>query len=543
MNKNFEFQSPETTSEILEFISQSLKELKLSSKEAVRAELMCEEALVKLIEHGDFTKEKFISVNVKKFLGDVSVDLRVPGSEFDFYINAGISFSDDDDSGAIRDLVLRAFSNQIKYKYARNHNSVRITALRSQYSNLYRMSAALILAVIASFVMKNFMSEEITAMINRNIIEPVHSLLLNGLKMCTIPIMFFSIISCFSQTAGGNLSGMKRAGGKMFLLSMFNSIIAVFIGVTVVLMFDVGKGMNLTAIASPSVSAAQNVSLSFGDMIKNFIPDNFLKPFLEGNMLQLVVLAILVGTAIGASGSKIIVSVFDEVNKLFAKIMEIFLHLMPLLVFCSITSMFISTGAKTLFLLLGILLAFAASNLLIWFTYYLMIIFIARLNPGTMFKKSLSSIINAAATCSTAAAIPDEMKTAQKLGISEKIYSFLVPLGTLICKNTLCLILSILTISIANCYGIELTLSQIFLIGIYSIFLPMAMPGIPGILLIAMSSLLALAGCPMDGLSVVAVVDPLADMACTVSTVMLVLVSTLIVAKSENQIDIEKYNS
>ena len=542
MNKKFEFQSPETTSEILEFISQSLKELKLSSKEAVRAELMCEEALVKLIEHGDFTREKFISVGVKKFLGDVSVNLSVPGSQFDFYINAGISFSDDD-SGAIRDLVLRAFSNQIKYKYARNHNSVRITALRSQYSNLYRMSAALILAVIASFVMKNFMSEEITAMIGRNILGPVHNLLLNCLKMCAIPIVFFSIISCFSQTTGGNLSEMKRAGGKMFLLSMFNNIIAVFIGIAVVLMFDVGKGMNLTAFSNPSLSAAQNASFSLGDMIEGFMPDNFLKPFLEGNMLQLVVLAILFGMAMGAIGSKIVVSVFDEINRIFAKIMELFLHLIPLLVFCSITSMFISTGAKTLFLLLGILLAFAASCILIWVTYYLMIIFIARLNPGTMFKKSLSSIINAAATCSSAAAIPDEMKTSQKLGISEKIYSFLVPLGTLICKNTLCLILSILTLSIANCYGIELTLSQIFLIGIYSIFLPMAMPGIPGILLIAMSSLLALAGCPMDGLSVVAVVDPLADMASTVSTVMLVLVSTLIVAKSENQIDIEKYNS
>ncbi|MBR6900686.1 MAG: cation:dicarboxylase symporter family transporter [Synergistaceae bacterium] len=478
MNKNFEFQSPETTSEILEFISQSLKELKLSSKEAVRAELMCEEALVKLIEHGDFTKEKFISVNVKKFLGDVSVDLRVPGKEFEFYINAGISFSDDD-SGAIRDLVLRSFSNQIKYKYARNHNSVRITALRSQYSNLYRMLAALILVVIASFVMKNFMSEEITAMIGRNILGPVHNLLLNCLKMCAIPIVFFSIISCFSQTTGGNLSEMKRAGGKMFLLSMFNNIIAVFIGIAVVLIFDVGKGINLTALSNSSVSAAQNASFSLGDTIEGFMPDNFLKPFFYGNMLQLMVLVILFGIAMGAIGSKIIVSVFDEINRIFAKIMELFLHLIPLLVFCSITSMFISTGAKTF----------------------------------------------------------------QKLGISEKMYSFLVPLGTITCKNCFCLFLSILTLSIANSYGIEVKLSQIFLIGFYSIFLPIAMPGIPGIGLISMSSLLVLAGCPMDGLSVVAVVDPFTDIAHTTSMVMFVLISTLIVAKSENQIDIGKYNS
>ena len=550
MLKKFEFQDKNSLPEILKFVSTGLKELKLNSKEAVRSELMCEEALVKLIKHGDFSKNKFISVNIKKFLGDVSVELKVPGNEFDFYIDGGLSFSEEDDDNdaveAVRNLLLRSFSDKIKYKHQRNFNTVKITAFHSQYSALYQVFSALILAIITGFSLKNFASEEFSAMINSNFLEPLYSLLLNGLKMCAIPIMFFSIVSCFSQTGGGtDLSRMKRAGGKMLFYAIFADIIAICIGISIVLLFDIEKGINLTAISSSSSSsaAAQNVSLSTGDIIKGFIPDNFLKPFFEGNMLQLMILAVLVGIAAGASNSKIIASAFDEINKIFMKIIAIFLRFMPLLVFCSITSMFISTGAKTLLLVLGILLAFIISDMLVFVTYYLMIAFIARLNPAVMFKKSVSLMITAFTTCSSTAAIPDGMKTAERLGISEKMYSLLIPLGTLICKNGLCLSLSVLTLSTANMYGIEVSLTKIFLIIFYSILLPLAMPGTPGVGLIALSSLFVLTGCPLDGLSFAVVIYPIRDMFSTTTIVVDTAVSTLIVAKSENQLDIEKYNS
>ena len=550
--KKFEVKNPEALHEILpeilKFINLRLTELKLNSKEAVRAELMCEEALIKLLEQGDFTKKKFILVNVKKFLGDVSIDLSVPGSEFDFYIDAGISFpnydaEDDYAVNVIRNLVLRSFSSNIKYKHQWNYNNVRITAFRSPYSSLYQMLTALILAVITGFAMKNFVPEEITAMINGNFFEPFRSVLLNGLKMCAIPIMFFSIVSCFSQIGGGtDLSKMKRAGGKMFFHLISSDVIATCIGVFVVLTLGTGKGMNLTAFSSSS-STTQNVSLSIGDTIRGFMPDNFLKPFFEANMIQLVILAILIGTAINTAGSKIIVSVFDEINKIFMKIMELFLRFMPLLVFLSITSMFLSTGVKTLLLIIEILFAIAITDVLIWIIYYVMIAFVARLNPSITFKKSFSSIITAMTTCSCAASIPEEMKASQKLGISEKISSFLISLGTLIGKNAFCVFLAVITLSVANMYGIEITLSKIFWVSFYSLVLPIAMPSMPGAGIIALSSIFVLVGCPLEGLAVVMCVESFTDMFHTATEVMSILVSTLIVAKSENQFDIEKYKS
>ncbi len=555
MQKKFEVKNEKTLPEILEFISQSLKEMKLNSKEAMHSELICEEALMKLIKNGDFSKRKFIIVNVRKFLGNVSINLQVPGNEFALQLDAGLPFSlsvndvnDDDEDGEgvseiIRNLILRSFNNQIKYKHAGNYNIVKITAFRSSYSNLYRIMAALILAVAAGIVMKNFMPEEIAFMINGKFLVPVRTIFLNAFKMCAIPIMFFSMVSCFTQTGGGNLSQIKRAGGKMFSYAMINNIIAVILAFFIVYIFNIGKGITLTASSSSIPSQPVQNSFSIESMMTNLMPSNFIKPFFEGNMLQLIVLAILVGIAAGLAGSKIISSAFNEINKIFMKIMELFLRFMPLLVFCSITSMFLTTGTKTLFLVLEIILTYSAALVLIFFMQYLMVAFISRLNPGIMLKKALPLTITALTTCSSVASIPEGMKTAQKLGIAQKIHSFLIPLGAVVCRSTFCAFICLVTLAIANMYGIDMTSSQLFLVGLYSIILPIIIPGIPGVDIIAVSSILVSIEVPIDGIGIVAAISSIADPLSTALTVISILALTLVIAKSENMLDVEKYYS
>lgn len=141
------------------------------------------------------------------------------------------------------------------------------------------------------------------------------------------------------------------------------------------------------------------------------------------------------------------------------------------------------------------------------------------------------------------ASMPAGMESAKKLGISEKMYSFLIPLGTLTSRNAIGMFVYIITLVTANMYGIEITLSKMFLIGIYSIILPIVIPAIPGAFIIICSSLFVSAGCPLDGLALIVAVDSIIDMFATTSTTMSTLLSTLIVAKSENQFDIEKYKS
>ena len=129
--------SNEALGQAMAFIHDNLADLKLNTKDINRAELACEESLLRMLDHSDFTKRKTFSVRVRKFLGDVFIDLTVPGSEFDFIGSVEIPSALDDDevppdtAAAIQGLILRSFSQNIAYKNSRNVNIVRIKALTS----------------------------------------------------------------------------------------------------------------------------------------------------------------------------------------------------------------------------------------------------------------------------------------------------------------------------------------------------------------------------------------------------------------------------
>ena len=164
MTKRFEFKDIKDLKQVLEFISNRFKKLRLDAKEASRAELVCEESLIKLIGRAAVTSSIFIYVNVRKFLGDVRVELKVPGDEISNF-NQELSFEFEDDElknaeDAIRDIILRSFSSNISYKHRGKFNHVRITAMRSPYSEAYRILASLVLAVLTGLIIRNFMTPE-----------------------------------------------------------------------------------------------------------------------------------------------------------------------------------------------------------------------------------------------------------------------------------------------------------------------------------------------------------------------------------------------
>ena len=308
---------------------------------------MCEEALVKLIENGDFTEKNFVSVNVKKFLGDVSIELKVPGSEFNFYLDAGISFSEDGDEDnveGIRNLVLRSFEDRIKYTHSRNFNKVKINVARSQYFKLYQVIDSVALAVITGVLMKIVLPKEICDIVNENVFNVIRGLFLNGLKMCSVPVVFFFIVSCFAQSS--NTSQMKRMGVKLFSIFVFWQYCVVLIAPSLVWIFGTGKGANLAATGTSE--AVQALPLYFSTTVLNFMTDNLVKPFFEGNMIQLITFGILIGIGANAVEAKHIILSIEEYKNLFMKIVGYFLQITPLVIFCSIASTIITAGTKTI---------------------------------------------------------------------------------------------------------------------------------------------------------------------------------------------------
>ena len=305
MQKNFVVSasvSNEALGQAMAFIHDNLAALKLNTKDINRAELACEESLLRMLNHSDFTKRKTFSVRVRKFLGDVFIDLTVPGSEFDFIGSVEIpSVLDDDDvspdiAAVIQSLILRTFSQSISYRNSRSVNIVRIKALTSNYAVLFRTLAAVFIAVIAGIVMKMLVPENVCMFVNDNVFASVRTIFMNGLKMCAVPIVFCSIAASASDV--GSLSGLKRTGTRLMSWFLIMHVIAVIVGIGLVMLFGTGKGAGLQAAAS---TASERASISIMDTIIHLMPENIVRPFLESNMLQLILAAFLAGTAVDRS--------------------------------------------------------------------------------------------------------------------------------------------------------------------------------------------------------------------------------------------------
>ncbi|MBQ3398710.1 MAG: dicarboxylate/amino acid:cation symporter [Synergistaceae bacterium] len=535
------FQADEL-SKALEYTSSCLEEMKLSAKDRVRSELMCEEALVSLMNHADFTKRSTFSVNVRKFFGDVVIDFAVPGEEFEFSGGTGIqSLKDDDDLQesyeAIRNIVLRSFSGNIRYKHSGNLNTVRIKAVRSNYSGLYKTLAALFLAVVAGVILRNFAPTNVSIFVNNNILDPIRTVFLNGLKMCAVPIVFFSVVSCIADMGG--LSGMKKTGGRLFRYFAASQILGLTVGLCLMYIFRPGEGVNIPVTSGETV---QTQSLSFIGMLTNLVAGNVIRPFLDGDMLQIMVLAFFVGLAISLTDAKILRKVSSELNVVFMKITEIFLYLTPLVMFCSAASMIITAGAGTLVSAAGITLTLIFGHVVILVLLCMAVKFRANLNPFMMLRKSAPMLATAFSTCSSIAAIPDSMKCSDAMGISPSLYSFSVPVGVSVSKITTPLFYAVTVLSAANLYGVNITPSAIIQLSVTILLLAVTTPSMPGGGVISLSVLLSQAGCPLEFVGIALSLEMIIDFTATMTICQGNLVCTLLAAADDNLLDREKYN-
>lgn len=546
MQKNFLVDSGSTDtalSQSLEYIHENLAALNLNHKDINRAELMCEESLVSLLQHSDFTKVQAFTVNVSKFFGNVNIKLTGPGQEFAFTVGFGdVMPLDGDDisleaAETIRNIILRSFSQNLSYRHSGNYNTIKILAVRSSYSGLYAVLGALVCAVICGLLMRAFVPESVYMFVNDNLFVSVRNVFLNGLKLCAVPVVFFSIASCMSDSGG--LSSLRHIGGKVLGCFLMTQVISLVIAFGLMLAFRVGDGTGLTVPLSVNAQAA---SISLLYTFVNVIPSDIVRPFFDGNMLQLIALALILGVSAGLSGAKSLTHIFTELNATFTKTMSIFLKIIPLVVFCSIASMILTTGMQTLLSVLGVTLTIAAGDILLFVLYWLMAKFLAHLNPAVMYKKSLPALVTAASTCSSTASLPDAMKCAKNMGIPSYVYSFTLPLGITISRNIAVIYVAVGVMFTANIYGRVLMFWDMAFLGISTLIIVLGASNVAGGAAVVMSVILLQMGLPVETVPLFIIIDVVNDMLDTATACMGPIATALVVSASEGILDMKEYN-
>jgi len=528
----------------LTHIEQILGGYGLKRRDVIKKMLAAEEVMTVLLDHGK--KARDIRLSIRRLLGDITIEISVAGEEFPFEqsLHFGVDL-DTEELGAdaeltIRNTILRSVVEDLKYRHRSGMNSVRITVVKNRRAMLYKTLGAMALAILLGSFLRILAPAELHSALNENILVPIKTMFMNALKMVVAPVVFFSIVSCVGQF--GDLTEMGKIGGRVIGLYVVTTVIATAVGVGVFFLFRPGNPASLAA-AGAEAYTAQQMDISLIDTLVGIVPGNFIKPFLEADMLQLIFLAVLCGIAVGMIGkySRLLSDLFTAFNDLFLKITVLLVRFMPLAAFCSILSMMLQTGAQTLLSILSIFAVFLLGLAVMMAAYCLMMLLISRLNPVPFLKKYASTMLQVFSVASSNAALPLNIDACKKLGISPKVYSLSLPLGATINMDGTCIYLSVVALSLARIYGVEIPPAALLSVVVSIIVLSIGAPGVPGSGLICLSVLLTQLGVPVEAVGLVMGIDPLVGMLRCMSNCLGDVAVSCMVAKQESILDMDTY--
>lgn len=363
---------------------------------------------------------------------------------------------------------------------------------------------ALVLAIAAGLLLQKH------AQFAETYIKPFGTIFLNLLKFIVVPIVLFSIMCGIISMR--DIKKVGAIGLKTVVYYMCTTAFAITIGLIGGNLF---KKM-FPVIATTDLSYQVGEKTSLMDTIVNIFPSNFISPMAEANMLQVIVMALLIGFAIilvGEEKNTRIITACNDLNDVFMKCMEMILKLSPIGVFCLLCPVVAANGATIIGSLAMVLLAAYVCYIVHAVVVYSFAVKkIGGISPLTFFKEMLPAIMFAFSSASSVGTLPINMECTEKLGTSREIASFILPLGATINMDGTAIYQGVCAIFIASCYGIHLTLPQMLTIIFTATLASIGTAGVPGAGMVMLAMVLTSVGLPVDGIALVAGVDRIFDM-------------------------------
>ena len=342
-----------------------------------------------------------------------------------------------------------------------------------------------------------------------NFIKPFGTIFLNLVKFIVVPIVLFSIMCGIISMK--DIRKVGSIGLKTVVFYLCTTAFAVTIGLIGGNLF---KGL-FPVIATTDLAYEAKEATSFMDTLVNIFPSNFFKPLVEANMLQVIVMAVLMGFSIILVGEKNarVVSAFNDLNDIFMKCMELILKLSPIGVFCLLCPIIATNGTAIIGSLAMVLLtAYICYVFHAVLVYSLSVRAMGGMSPAKFFKGMMPAIIFAFSSASSVGTLPINLDCTQKLGAKREVASFVLPLGATINMDGTAIYQGVCAIFIAACYGIQLTLPQMLTIVLTATLASIGTAGVPGAGMVMLAMVLTSVGLPVDGIALVAGVDRIFDM-------------------------------
>ena len=546
MPKRFEL-SEKVIMEALEFLGAELPRKKVSEKDIIKTRLLAEECLFKLAK--DAAEGTTFEIWIRSVLGNVTTKIKCKGKEIDFsdalalsgndFKNAFDEEMDDSAIETIQNMLLKGFADKFKISRKKNMNYIDIITKKDPQMTLYITLSAIVLAVIIGLFMRLCLSETIYNGFCNNVLQPLKTIYMNLLSMIVGPVVFFSMITCMMQFS--DMRSFGRIGGKTMGIYTFTSAIAAIAGIGIFYLIQPGtEGSFVSMITSQDTP---NTAISFLDTIIDIFPSNIVGSFYENNVLQILLMGLFMGVAANLIGEKgkVLQNFFEAMNDMFLEMVLLLAKLIPLITFCSVMILILTTGTDALISLLALIGTLLAGLVVMVFTYSIMIVLTAKVSPFPFLKRYIPTALNVFSLSSSSASMPLNMDFCKNIGISQRVYSFTIPFGATINMDGAMIALMTGVLFMAKTFGVTIDTSHIIMLIVSGMLLSMASPGVPGGSLVACTVLLKQMGVPMDCLPLVMVYLTVTDMICTVSNTTGDVAASVIVASTEKLLDKNKY--
>lgn len=409
---------------------------------------------------------------------------------------------------------------------------------------------ALIAGAVTGTIINNFFMH--IDVVNKVIVEGIFYVIGQGfislMKMLVVPLVFCSIV-CGAASIGDTKT-LGKVGVRTIIFYICTTMLAVAVALSVASLINPGLGLDMSAVENVKTtidSSATNTDLSLVDTILNIIPTNPIASLANGEMLQIIVFALIVGIILAKLKDKaqLVSNFFQQGNDIMMEMTMMIMKIAPIGVFCLVGRTFSELGFSAMVpmfkYMITVVLALAIQC---YGVYMIMLRVFAGLNPFKFAKKFFPIQAFAFSTATSNATIPLNIDTLEeKVGVSRKISGFTIPLGATINMDGTSIMQGVAVVFVAQAFGIHLDPADYLTVIATATLASIGTAGVPSVGLVTLAMVFDSVGLPVSGIGLIMGIDRILDMLRTAVNITGDAVCTTIVAKQNKELDKEVFQN
>lgn len=370
---------------------------------------------------------------------------------------------------------------------------------------------------------------------------------INLMKMLVVPLVFCSIVC--GAAAIGDTKTLGSVGVRTIVFYLCTTMLAVAVALGVAKIINPGIGLDMSAVENAKVavdSSSTSTDVTMVDTILNIIPTNPIASLANGEMLQIIFFALIIGVILAKLKDKaqLVANLFQQGNDIMMEMTMMIMKIAPIGVFCLIAKTFSQLGFSAMVpmfkYMITVVIALAVQCYVV---YMIMLKIFTGLNPFKFAKKFFPVQAFAFSTATSNATIPLNIDTLEeKIGVSRKISGFTIPLGATINMDGTSIMQGVAVVFVAQAFGIHLSPTDYLTVIATATLASIGTAGVPSVGLVTLAMVFDSVGLPVSGIGLIMGIDRILDMLRTAVNITGDAVCTTIVAKQNGELDKEVFN-